>query len=234
MSCSTRSMPSKHPLGWKNLRVRLVRLAAFSAISAVILIFSSSSCWISGLVSAAPSCTPHRVFFQRTVIARQAGEAQKEKKVKMCPSCGRGQRADCDGYGYRMGGLRDIMGNAVVKAYRMCPRFKGPYKMKGKGYAGIYKTTSIKDERRELLTVPATWRSLTKISLRQYPDIKSDRTGDTVEAYESFVVEDVMQVNGRHFLKLAAKKGWAFDQGVSGTWAGRIIAERMQDKKTTQ
>ncbi|CAE8588492.1 unnamed protein product [Polarella glacialis] len=68
----------------------------------------------------------------------------------------------------------------------------------------------------EMLTVPSTWRSLTKISLRQYPDIESEKTGPGLEGdlgceavlpYESFKVEDVIRRNG--FAPPNSTAGWS-------------------------
>jgi len=115
-----------------------------------------------------------------------------------------------------------------IKVYRPCPRFKGSYKQKGQRGEAFFDADANQINKDEMLTVPSTWRSLTKISLRQYPDIESEKTGEAVLPYESFKVEDVIRRNGQHFLKIAGKSGWAFDRGLSGNFAGRPIAERLE------
>jgi len=78
------------------------------------------------------------------------------------------------------------------------------------------------------MMVPATWRSLTKIKLREYPDIKAPPTGDLVVPYEKFNVVDVIRRDGQHFLKLSDKIGWVFDRGIAGAWVNKPICERLE------
>lgn len=114
-----------------------------------------------------------------------------------------------------------------VKAYSVCPRFRGRYQRRGQKFDNLFDGDVEGKERNRMLETPATWRSLTKIRIRELPDINAKATGDVVGPYESFVVEDVIRKGGQHFLKLAGKSGWVFDRGVVGSWSGKPICERL-------
>lgn len=150
------------------------------------------------------------------------------RRVVRCPSCGQAQRADCDGNGRLLGGIAQVAEWSPVKAYSVCPRFRGRYQRRGQKFDKLFDPDVDGKERNSMLQVPATWRSLTKIRIRELPDINAKATGDVVGPYESFVVEDVIRKDGQHFLKLAGKGGWVFDRGVAGSWSGKPICERLK------
>ncbi|CAE7298272.1 FIP2 [Symbiodinium natans] len=156
---------------------------------------------------------------------RVAGHAQR--RIVRCPGCGQAQRKDCDGNGRLMGGIAQVFDDSPVKAYRVCPRYKGRYQRRGQKFDTLFDPDVEGKERSSLLEVPATWRSLTKIRLRELPDVASKPTGESLGPYESFQVDDVIRKDGQHFLKLAGKTGWAFDRGVVGAWNGKPICERL-------
>eukprot|EP00931_Biecheleriopsis_adriatica_P008169 TRINITY_DN109394_c0_g1_i1.p1 TRINITY_DN109394_c0_g1~~TRINITY_DN109394_c0_g1_i1.p1 ORF type:complete len:221 (+),score=39.43 TRINITY_DN109394_c0_g1_i1:11-673(+) len=165
----------------------------------------------------------HR-HFARPHTWQSAVTARHAQKVVRCPGCGQAQRADCDGNGHLVGFNAEW---SPVKAYRPCPRFKGTYQSKGSSFTDIFEASVEKMDDKMILEVPATWRSLTKIRLREYPDLTSSPTGDFVGPYESFKVDDVIRKDGQHYLKLAGKTGWAFDRGIAGAWKGKPICERL-------
>lgn len=154
--------------------------------------------------------------------------AQGERRPVRCPSCGKAQRADCDGNGKLTGGAGNIFDWSPVKAYKACPRYTGKYTRKGTKTSTFFDVGGDDKASQVRLMVPATWRSLTKIKLREYPDIKAPPTGDLVVPYEKFNVVDVIRRNGQHYLKLDGKTGWAFDRGIAGTWSGKPICERLE------
>ncbi|CAK9085802.1 unnamed protein product [Durusdinium trenchii] len=151
------------------------------------------------------------------------------RRVVRCPSCGQAQRADCDGNGRLLGTMAQVADWSPIKAYSVCPRFRGRYQRKGQKFDSLFDGDVDGKERDRMLEVPATWRSLTKIRIRELPDINSQATGDVVGPYESFIVDDVIRKDGQHFLKLAGKSGWVFDRGVVGSWSGKPICERLND-----
>ncbi|CAJ1399183.1 unnamed protein product [Effrenium voratum] len=157
----------------------------------------------------------------------RARVALQAKRLVRCPSCGQAQRADCDGKGRLLGGVAQVFEGAPVKAYSVCPRFRGRYQRKGRKFDSLFDPDIENKERSRMLEVPATWRSLTKIRIRELPDIGAKVTGESVGPYESFVVEDVIRKGDQHFLKLAGKAGWVFDRGVVGQWNGKPICERL-------
>jgi len=80
----------------------------------------------------------------------------------------------------------------------------------------------------DLLLVPATWRSLTKIKIRDSADTGSNPTGARIEENEKFPVVEVVVRDGKHFLKLGDREGWVFDVGISGDWKDKPICLRME------
>jgi len=154
-------------------------------------------------------------------------EAAKRRPVR-CPSCGRAQRVDCDGNGKLTGGVAAAFDWSPVKAYRACPRFQGKYTRKGTKTGKFFEVGTEDKVSQVQLMVPATWRSLTKIKLREYPDIKAPPTGELVVPYEKFNVVDVIRRDGQHYLKLGDKIGWVFDRGIAGAWTDRPICERLE------
>jgi len=157
--------------------------------------------------------------------ARRAG--QEAQPPRRCPGCGKAQRSDCDGAGRLIGGVGSVAEWVPVKAYRKCPKFQGKYKRLGQKTGTFFDEGGAKMESEELLLVPATWRSLTRIRLREFADVKAQPTGDFVGPYEKFEVVDVIRRDGQHFLQLKEKSGWAFDRGIAGAWAGKPICERV-------
>mmetsp|Transcript_3429 Transcript_3429/g.8123 ORF Transcript_3429/g.8123 Transcript_3429/m.8123 type:complete len:280 (-) Transcript_3429:41-880(-) len=154
-----------------------------------------------------------------------------ETTGQKCPSCGRAQRVDCNGYGKLTGGIGNYVDWVPVKAYRQCPRFKGSYKRRGQKVNRFFDEELETKAKEGLLRVPATWRALTRIKLREFADVKAEATGDMVNPYEKFTVLDVIKTQGQHFLRLEDKNGWAFDKGIAGRWVGKPIAERIKDGK---
>jgi len=76
------------------------------------------------------------------------------------------------------------------------------------------------------------FRALTKIRLRQMPDVASPPTGAVLEAGEVFHVDDVVPppaANELGYFRVHGRPGWVFDKGISGSWAGRRIVERLGD-----
>lgn len=149
-----------------------------------------------------------------------------EGKPRRCPACGKALRDDCDGTGRVAGGL----GASVwlpVKAYRKCPQYKRDYRQRGQGVQAIFDEGQKDKQAAIALLTPATWRALTRIKLRTTADVNAAPTGDYLKPYEKFEVEDVVRIDGRHYLRLAEKDGWAFDVGVAGRWVGRPICERV-------
>jgi len=158
---------------------------------------------------------------------RRPKVAAQARRIVRCPGCGQAQRKDCDGNGRLRGGLAQVFDDSPVKAYRVCPRYRGRYERKGQKFDTLFDPDVEGKERSSLLEVPATWRSLTKIRLRELPDVGAKPTGESLGPYESFTVEDVIRKDGQHFLKLAGKTGWAFDRGIVGAWDGKPICERL-------
>ncbi|CAK0790707.1 unnamed protein product, partial [Prorocentrum cordatum] len=79
---------------------------------------------------------------------------------------------------------------------------------------------------------PSTMRALTKIRLREKPDVGSAPTGDALEAGETFQALEVLQseaTGGMCYLRVNGKCGWAFATGVSGSWAGKPICELVPE-----
>ena len=152
---------------------------------------------------------------------------QAQRRIVRCPGCGQAQRKDCDGNGRLSGGLAQVFDDSPVKAYRVCPRYRGRYQRRGQKFDTLFDPDVEGKERDSLLEVPATWRSLTKIRLRVLPDVSAKPTGESLGPFESFQVEDVIRKDGQHFLKLAGKTGWAFDRGIAGAWDGKPICERL-------
>jgi len=161
-------------------------------------------------------------------ISRVQLLAEAQRRPVRCPSCGRAQRADCDGEGKLTGGVGGAFDWSPVKAYRACPRFQGKYTRKGTKTGEFFEVGELDKKSQLRMMVPATWRSLTKIKLREYPDIKAPPTGDLVVPYEKFNVVDVIRRDGQHFLKLSDKIGWVFDRGIAGAWVNKPICERLE------
>ncbi|CAK0804454.1 unnamed protein product [Prorocentrum cordatum] len=156
-------------------------------------------------------------------LSRSVARAAQGRAPMRCPgwpNCG------CDGQGHLVGPLGKFMENSPIKAYRRCPKWVGPYVKKGIESDDLFK---ISDAAKDsfLLEVPATWRSLTKIRLREYADVRATATGEMLRPFEKFEVEDVIRRDGQHFLKLSGRTGWAFDRGIAGAWLGRPICERL-------
>lgn len=151
-------------------------------------------------------------------------------KLIKCPGCGKAQRADCDGTGKLTGGLGNLIKDfKLITAHAPCPRYTANYGRRGKTLNDLFDPTGTIRDDDQKLTVPAVWRSLTKIRLREVADVKAQATGDAVKPFEKFKVVDVVRRGDQHFLKLESKNGWVFDRGVAGNWAGRPIAERLPD-----
>eukprot|EP00424_Heterocapsa_rotundata_P000291 CAMPEP_0168634080 /NCGR_PEP_ID=MMETSP0503-20121227/2784_1 /TAXON_ID=89963 /ORGANISM="Heterocapsa rotundata, Strain SCCAP K-0483" /LENGTH=137 /DNA_ID=CAMNT_0008677063 /DNA_START=9 /DNA_END=419 /DNA_ORIENTATION=+ len=129
-----------------------------------------------------------------------------------CPGCSKAQREDCDGNGRLAGGVTGGLDWSPVKAFRKCPKFKGEVQNTGAKFGDILDNAGTLDSS-VMLVVPAVWRSLTRIRLREYADLKAEATGDYVNPYEKFDVVEVIFRGGQHYLKLRDKKGWAFDRG---------------------
>ena len=181
--------------------------------------------WSAAVLLAFATAVP--TFVGRPRQVRNVEVLCEARRVVRCPSCGQAQRADCDGNGRLLGGIAQVAEWSPVKAYSVCPRFRGRYQRRGQKFDNLFDGDVAGKERNRMLETPATWRSLTKIRIRELPDINANPTGDVVGPYESFVVEDVIRKDGQHFLKIQGKSGWVFDRGVVGSWSGKPICERL-------
>ena len=181
--------------------------------------------WSAAVLLAFATAVP--TFVGRPRQVRNVEVLCEARRVVRCPSCGQAQRADCDGNGRLLGGIAQVAEWSPVKAYSVCPRFRGRYQRRGLKFDNLFDGDVAGKERNRMLETPATWRSLTKIRIRELPDINANPTGDVVGPYESFVVEDVIRKDGQHFLKIQGKSGWVFDRGVVGSWSGKPICERL-------
>ena len=181
--------------------------------------------WSAAVLLAFVTTVP--TFVGRPRQVRNVEVLCEARRVVRCPSCGQAQRADCDGNGRLLGGIAQVAEWSPVKAYSVCPRFRGRYQRRGQKFDNLFDGDVAGKERNRMLETPATWRSLTKIRIRELPDINANPTGDVVGPYESFVVEDVIRKDGQHFLKIQGKSGWVFDRGVVGSWSGKPICERL-------
>lgn len=78
------------------------------------------------------------------------------------------------------------------------------------------------------------FRALTKIRLREMPDINSRPTGDVLESGEVFEVADWVKPPSpglMGYLRVAGKSGWVFNKGVSGAWLEKPIVERLTESE---
>lgn len=76
---------------------------------------------------------------------------------------------------------------------------------------------------------------MTKIRMREQPDITSAPTGDMLDRGEVFEVEEVAESKtgqGPGYLKVAGK-GWVFDEGIAGKWVGKPIVEMLTEAAAT-
>eukprot|EP00913_Durusdinium_trenchii_P030558 g28622.t1 len=104
---------------------------------------------------------------------------------------------------------------------------------------------------------PVYYRALTKINVRVSPEVKSLRSGKSLEQGQQFQVSDSIVADGQTFLKLgtcltdrshvflegnwawteieepidcaklANGDGWVFSKGIAGKWVGQTIAEPL-------
>jgi len=76
-----------------------------------------------------------------------------------------------------------------------------------------------------------SYRSLTKIRVRQEPSTTAEPTGVILDRGEVFEVVDVVQGgdSSPSYLKIKAKngEGWVFDLGIAGSFVGKPIVERL-------
>mmetsp|Transcript_68876 Transcript_68876/g.165331 ORF Transcript_68876/g.165331 Transcript_68876/m.165331 type:complete len:553 (-) Transcript_68876:183-1841(-) len=82
---------------------------------------------------------------------------------------------------------------------------------------------------RAVAEAPGKYRAITRIRLREAPDIKATPTGKTVEPGEEFEAIEVVKGDGDSdlaYLKVDGR-GWVFDQGIAGDWVGKPIVEAM-------
>mmetsp|Transcript_99712 Transcript_99712/g.197740 ORF Transcript_99712/g.197740 Transcript_99712/m.197740 type:complete len:514 (-) Transcript_99712:54-1595(-) len=82
-----------------------------------------------------------------------------------------------------------------------------------------------------LAQAPGSYRALTRIRIRESPDVKSQPTGATVEPGEVFSAVEVLASqtpDGIGYLRLADRNGWVFDTGIGGAWLGKAILERVE------
>eukprot|EP00445_Apocalathium_hangoei_P042225 CAMPEP_0203968954 /NCGR_PEP_ID=MMETSP0359-20131031/97214_1 /ASSEMBLY_ACC=CAM_ASM_000338 /TAXON_ID=268821 /ORGANISM="Scrippsiella Hangoei, Strain SHTV-5" /LENGTH=227 /DNA_ID=CAMNT_0050906889 /DNA_START=78 /DNA_END=761 /DNA_ORIENTATION=- len=203
-----------------------------AAVAALLLLTAAAA---AAVVGRGSSCTAWLTLAPRGLRPHNTcRRAQEDSKLKRCPGCGRAQREDCDGAGHVVGALGQLLPDFQIKAYKECPRW---VKAKGSSPAPrqtetstIFSKEGFDFDNKVALSVPATWRALTRIKLREDPDIEAGPSGDFLTPYEKFRVVDVIRRAGQYFLKLEGeKKGWAFDRGIAGSWLGRPIAERISD-----
>lgn len=82
-------------------------------------------------------------------------------------------------------------------------------------------------------TVPTRYRALTRIRLRERPDVASPPTGCTVEPGQVFEVAEIVQPttpDGPGFLRIVEEGGWVFDRGIAGRWIGKPIIEQVEEE----
>jgi len=82
-----------------------------------------------------------------------------------------------------------------------------------------------------LAQAPGSYRALTRIRIRESPDVMSQPTGATVEPGEVFSATQVISSqtsDGIGYLQLADRNGWVFDTGIGGAWLGKPILERVE------
>jgi len=80
------------------------------------------------------------------------------------------------------------------------------------------------------LLTTGTYRALTRIRLREEAATTSKPTGRSVEPGEVFQVEEVVprtSADGVSYLKVLGGRGWVFDLGIAGPWAGKPIVELL-------
>jgi len=69
----------------------------------------------------------------------------------------------------------------------------------------------------------------TTIRLRSGPSLDSAPTGLVAKAGEMFEASEVVQGDGVTYLRVG-NRGWVFDVGLSGEWAGKSIVHRVPEK----
>lgn len=82
-----------------------------------------------------------------------------------------------------------------------------------------------------LAQAPGSYRALTRIRIRESPDVMSKPTGVTVEPGEVFSAVEVIPSqtsNGIGYLRLSDRNGWVFDTGIGGAWVGKAILETVE------
>lgn len=88
----------------------------------------------------------------------------------------------------------------------------------------------------EQVLQPGLFLAAVKIRLRCNPDIASEPTGAAIQQGEVFEATEVVVPSGPEamgYLKIG-ERGWVFDRGISGSWVGKPIVERVaeEDRKT--
>mmetsp|Transcript_10008 Transcript_10008/g.24972 ORF Transcript_10008/g.24972 Transcript_10008/m.24972 type:complete len:228 (+) Transcript_10008:64-747(+) len=204
------------------------KLAAYPLLAVALVL--AALAWALERNSAGAWCgstgRPHTSQLRLRTLMRVAEKKGPTGKLIRCPGCGKAWREDCDGTGKIVGGIASVIKDfKLITASSPCPRYTGTYERRGKDLKAFFDPEGDIAANAEKMTIPATWRALTKISLREVADVKSAKTGDAVKPYEKFKVVDVIKRGNQHFLKLEDKNGWAFDRGVAGAWNGRPIAE---------
>ena len=79
--------------------------------------------WSAAVLLAFATAVP--TFVGRPRQVRNVEVLCEARRVVRCPSCGQAQRADCDGNGRLLGGIAQVAEWSPVKAYSVCPRFRG-------------------------------------------------------------------------------------------------------------
>eukprot|EP00929_Paragymnodinium_shiwhaense_P024144 TRINITY_DN14960_c0_g1_i1.p1 TRINITY_DN14960_c0_g1~~TRINITY_DN14960_c0_g1_i1.p1 ORF type:complete len:557 (-),score=139.34 TRINITY_DN14960_c0_g1_i1:152-1822(-) len=84
----------------------------------------------------------------------------------------------------------------------------------------------------EVAPLLGKYKALTKIRLREQPDVKAEPTGGIVEINEVLDVTDAVPAGpgGMGYLYIGSRKGWIFDKGVAGAWVGKSIVQRIGEE----
>lgn len=79
---------------------------------------------------------------------------------------------------------------------------------------------------------PGRYQTMTRIKVRQRPDVTSQPTGEVLAANLVIQVSEVVQPSAPGelaYLKLADRDGWIFDKGIAGNWVSMPIVQRLTD-----